>query len=139
LAASVHALDWLNFVAADVRDGVGPFLAIYLMVGRHWEPAAIGLAMSAMGIAAIAAQTPAGALVDRLRSKRALIVVASLAVAAGCLSIVHASTFGAAASNAMSGVIVQQAGYHGAFLTLAAIAGVAALWLALMMPETRAR
>jgi predicted MFS family arabinose efflux permease len=139
LAASVHALDWLNFVAADVRDGVGPFLAIYLMVGRHWEPAAIGLAMSAMGIAAIAAQIPAGALVDRLRSKRALIVVASLAVAAGCLSIVHASTFGAAASNAMSGVIVQQAGYHAAFLTLAAIAGVAALWLALMMPETRAR
>jgi MFS family permease len=42
---------------------------------------------------------------------------------------------GAALSNAISGMLVQYAGYHGAFLTLAAIAGLAGLWFGLMMPE----
>ena len=26
---SVRTLDWLNFFLADVRDGLGPYLAIY--------------------------------------------------------------------------------------------------------------
>ncbi|WP_236147186.1 MFS transporter [Scytonema millei] len=78
---SLRSLDRLNFFLADVRDGVGPYLAIYLQASHKWNPANIGIAMSAMGIATVVAQTPAGAVVDRLRQKRLLVVVA-----AGCAS-----------------------------------------------------
>ena len=84
---SSRALDVVNFLLADVRDGLGPYLAIYLSV-RHFDPAAIGIAMSAMGVATVAAQTPAGALIDRLWHKRLAIVAASLAVGAGSLAMV---------------------------------------------------
>jgi len=85
---SLRALDWLNVFMSDVQTGIGPYLAIYLMATRHWDPAHIGLAMSAMGIASVVAQTPAGALADRLRQKRWMIVAAAVVVAIGCLWIV---------------------------------------------------
>ena len=78
-AESLRALDALNVFLADVRDGLGPYLAIYLTM-RHWDPGRIGIAMSAMGIATVAAQTPAGAFVDRTRHKRLAIAVAAAAV-----------------------------------------------------------
>jgi MFS family permease len=83
-AVSLRGLDWLNFFLADVQTGVGPFLAIYL-AGYHWNQQSVGLALSAGGIAGIATQTPAGALVDRLRSKRALITAGVACLAAGAL------------------------------------------------------
>jgi len=70
---SLRGLDWLNFLLADVQTGVGPFLAIYL-AAYGWNEQRVGLALTIGGIAGIASQTPAGALVDRLKSKRALIV-----------------------------------------------------------------
>ena len=85
---SLRALDWLNVCMSDVQTGIGPYLAIYLMATRHWDPAHIGLWMSAMGLASVVAQTPAGALADRLRQKRWMIVAASVVVAIGCLWIV---------------------------------------------------
>jgi len=57
---SLQALDWLNFFLADVRAGVGPFLAVYLLGSLHWNPADIGIGMSMMGIAGLLAQTPFG-------------------------------------------------------------------------------
>jgi MFS family permease len=98
---SLRALDWLNVFMSDVQTGIGPYLAIYLMATRHWDPAHIGLAMSAMGLASVVAQTPAGALTDRLRQKRWMIVAASVVVAIGCLWIVT--------SPALAGVIAAQA------------------------------
>src|SRR5215467_8941554 len=89
---SLWALDWMNVFVADVKTGVGPYLAIYLQASRHWHPAHIGLAMSAMGIASVAAQTPAGALTDRLRQKRGMLVAASVVVAIGCLWLVMRPT-----------------------------------------------
>ena len=62
-----RALDALNFFLADVRDGLGPYLAIYLLTVQQWDAASIGVVMSIGGIAGILAQTPAGALVDRTR------------------------------------------------------------------------
>jgi len=79
-------LDWLNFLLADVQTGVGPFLAIYL-AGYKWDEERVGLALTVGGIAGILMQTPAGALVDFLRSKRALVGVAVTALAAGALLI----------------------------------------------------
>lgn len=87
---SLHALDWLNIFLADVRDGVGPFLAIYLSSTQHWSPAQIGLAMSVSAISGVILQTPAGWLVDQLRQKRAMVIVASFLVSISCLAtIIH--------------------------------------------------
>lgn len=46
---SLLGLDSLNFFLADVRAGVGPFLATYLLGSLHWNPAEIGVVMSIMG------------------------------------------------------------------------------------------
>jgi MFS family permease len=88
---SLRALDALNVVLADVRDGLGPYLAIYLAT-KHWDPSKIGLAMSAMGVATVLAQTPAGALIDRTRRKQGWMVAASLGVALGAVAMVRVPT-----------------------------------------------
>ena len=85
---SLRALDWLNVFLADVRDGVGPYLAIYLLSVQHWDPAKIGVAMAVSGFATVAAQTPAGWLVDRSRAKRGWVVAACAAIAVGCLAMI---------------------------------------------------
>ena len=89
---TLRGLDWLNFFLADVQTGVGPFLAIYL-AGYKWNEERVGIALTVGGIAGILMQTPAGALVDRLRSKRALIGAAIVALAAGALLIALMPTF----------------------------------------------
>lgn len=83
---SVKALSAVNFFLADVRDGLGPFLGIFL-VGQGWSTATIGLVMTIGGIAGMLATTPLGALADASKAKRfmvgfcaALVIVASLAI-----------------------------------------------------------
>ena len=83
---SVRGLDWLNFFLADVQSGVGPFLAIYL-AASGWNEQTTGIALTGGGIAGIIAQTPAGAMADRIRSKRALIACGVIALAVGALMI----------------------------------------------------
>jgi MFS family permease len=92
-------LDALNFFLADVRGGLGPYLAVYLLVERNWDEAAIGVAMSLAAMAGILAQTPAGALVDTVREKRALMAVATLAVTAASLALPWLSVFWAVAAS----------------------------------------
>jgi MFS family permease len=72
---------------ADVRDGLGPYLSIYLLLVHHWDQASIGFVMAVGGIGAIVAQTPVGALVDRTTAKRALVVVGALTITAGSLAM----------------------------------------------------
>ena len=57
------ALDWLNFFLADVKDGIGPFLAIFLTSSQHWDPGRAGIALTIGGVATVLARGPAGALV----------------------------------------------------------------------------
>lgn len=90
---SLKSLDALNLFLADVRDGVGPYLSVYLKSSEHWNPAQIGAAVSASAIATVIAQTPAGAIVDNLRQKRLLIVLAAAFVSIGCISIVVFPSF----------------------------------------------
>jgi predicted MFS family arabinose efflux permease len=87
------SLDSLNFFLADVRDGLGPYLAIYLLAVHQWQPASIGLVMTIAGIAALITQTPAGALVDATRYKRALVAVAALLVTGSCLLLPFVTSF----------------------------------------------
>jgi predicted MFS family arabinose efflux permease len=80
--STLRGLDWLNFFLADVQTGVGPFLAIYL-AEYGWNEQLVGAALTVGGIAGILSQTPAGALVDGLHSKRALIAGGVVALAIG--------------------------------------------------------
>jgi MFS family permease len=80
-----RALDAANFFLADVRDGLGPYLAIYLLTVQKWDEAGIGVVMSIATAAGLLAQTPAGALVDATRAKRAMVAVAALFVTAASL------------------------------------------------------
>ncbi|WP_331832772.1 MFS transporter [Pseudomonas sp. LH21] len=87
MASPAHerSLDGLNFFLADVRDGLGPYLAIYLLAVHHWEPGSIGLVMTLASVTALLTQTPAGALIDRTTAKRAVMAIAALLVTGSCL------------------------------------------------------
>jgi MFS family permease len=82
-----RALDAANFFLADVRDGLGPYLAIYLLTVQRWDEASIGVVMSIATAAGLVAQTPAGALVDATRAKRAIVAAAALLVIGASLAL----------------------------------------------------
>jgi MFS family permease len=81
---SIRALEATNFFLADVQTGLGPFLAAYL-AGAGWEPARVGMALTIGGIITVVLQAPAGAIVDQLRSKRLILVLASAVLAVGAV------------------------------------------------------
>ncbi|WP_020180976.1 MFS transporter [Methylopila sp. M107] len=83
---TIGALTTLNFLMADVRDGLGPYLAIFLQ-GRQWSPVDIGFVLMIGGVAGMIATTPMGAFVDSTRRKRLVTILAGLAVTAACLAI----------------------------------------------------
>src|SRR5436305_12774357 len=99
-----RSLDALNFFLADVRDGLGPYLAIYLLTEQKWDQASIGAVMSVAALAGIAAQTPAGALIDRSRAKRALMIAAAVVLTLGCIMLPFIAGFEwVAATQAIAG------------------------------------
>jgi predicted MFS family arabinose efflux permease len=93
LTRANHALDAANFFLADVRDALGPYLAVYLLTERQWDAASIGVVMSIATVAGILAQTPAGALVDATKAKRAAMVAAAALVTAASLLVPWLSSF----------------------------------------------
>ncbi|MBR8411498.1 MFS transporter [Burkholderia cenocepacia] len=125
-----RALEALNFFLADVQAGIGPFIGVILL-SRGWGADAIGSVMTLAGLAAMAATPLAGALVDAVRAKRALIVAAAAATALASLALmfVHgypavaasqilAAVSGAALAPAVAGVtlgIVRRQGFDRQF------------------------
>src|ERR1051326_7105408 len=104
MSGSQPALNALNFFMADVRDGLGPFLGVYLQ-SQGWSPSRIGWVMTVGALAGTVATVPLGALVDRIRAKRALIVMAALAIVLASIVIVLAPGFvTTAASQAVNGM-----------------------------------
>ncbi len=91
---SLGALDGLNFFLAAMLAGFGPFAAFYL-AGRDWAPQSVGLILSVSTFAGLLSQLPAGELLDRARSKRALVAagVAMLALAALLLALRPSPSF----------------------------------------------
>ncbi len=69
------------------------YLAIYLLAVHKRDPASIGVVMTLAGIAALLTQGPAGALIDRTRSKRAVVALAAILVTASCLVLPFVSSF----------------------------------------------
>src|SRR5690349_10421373 len=86
------SLDWLNFLLADVRGGLGPYVSVFLLTQAHWDQAAIGAVLTISGLIGISLHTPVGALIDATRAKRALIVGGALALSACALAIARAPT-----------------------------------------------
>src|SRR6476661_6610327 len=62
------ALDWLNFLLADVRGGLGPYVSVYLLTVAGWNAGTIGTVLMVSGITGITMHAPIGALIDATRA-----------------------------------------------------------------------
>jgi MFS family permease len=80
-------LDALNFLLADVRGALGPYLNVFLVTQRHWSLSEVGLMTTVSGLIGLAAQTPAGAIIDATNAKRGVIVISLALLAAGAVVI----------------------------------------------------
>lgn len=85
-------LDALNFLLADVRGGLGPYVGVFLLTQAHWDPATIGTVLTVSGLIGISLHAPMGALIDATRHKRGLVVAGIVALAVSALAIAHAPT-----------------------------------------------
>src|SRR3954451_3682654 len=86
------SLDWLNFLLADVRGGLGPYVSVFLLTEAHWNQATIGAVLTVSGIIGITLHTPVGALIDTTHGKRALLIAGVVALSICALSIPWAPT-----------------------------------------------
>jgi len=82
-----RSLDAVNFLLADVRGALGPYLNVFLITQQHWSQTEVGWVTTISGLLGLAAQTPAGAAIDATRRKREVVVVALAILAAGALVI----------------------------------------------------
>ncbi len=85
-------LDVLNFLLADVRGGLGPYVSVFLLTQAHWDQATIGAVLTVSGLIGITLHAPVGALIDLTRHKRGLLMVGVVALSVSALAIVHAPT-----------------------------------------------
>ncbi|USX28468.1 MFS transporter [Oxalobacteraceae bacterium OTU3CINTB1] len=110
--ASLMALAMLNFFLADARDGLGPFLDAYLST-KGWRPMDLGLLAMACGVIGLLAGLPAGALADRSRQKRAMIVLPVAFITLGAFLCIawpeRWVVFGSQALAAVAGVLIMPA------------------------------
>lgn len=93
-----RALEALNFFLADVQAGIGPFAGVILL-SRGWSADAIGSVLTLAGLAGMAATPLAGALVDTLRAKRALIAGATATTAFATVMLRFADGYPAVAAS----------------------------------------
>jgi len=83
-------LDLLNFLLADVRGGLGPYVGVFLIATGVWDEARIGLVLTASGLIGISLHAPIGILIDATHHKRALLIGGVAALAAGAVAIARA-------------------------------------------------
>lgn len=89
---SQHGLDWFSFFIANLQTGFGPFVSVYL-TSERWTQSDIGFVLTVGGVVGLLAQVPAGALVDAVRSKRAIAALAVAAVGVSALGLAASSFF----------------------------------------------
>jgi MFS family permease len=87
------SLDWLNFLVADVRGGLGPYVVVFLTTDQGWTPTMAGIVSTVGGWLGLATQTPIGAWLDRANRKRAAMLWALLALSAGAIVIAWFPSF----------------------------------------------
>ena len=81
------SLDALNFLTADVRGALGPYVTAFLVTDQHWDVGQVGLVTTLGGWIGLAMQTPAGALLDATERKRLLLAAALVVLGVGALVI----------------------------------------------------
>ncbi|QQE10673.1 MFS transporter [Planctomycetota bacterium] len=89
----IKPICWLAFFLADVQNGLGPYLSIYLLAYEKWSPATIGTVLTILGLTTVITQTPAGDLIDRLPYKRAAIIIAAASIGIACLLMITTGNF----------------------------------------------
>src|ERR1035441_6442870 len=80
---SPFSLDAVNFLSADVRGAVGPYLNVFLVTQQHWSQSEVGLVTTVSGLLGLSVQTPIGAAIDVTGSNRGAIILALAVLAAG--------------------------------------------------------
>ena len=88
-----RSLDAVNFLLADVRGALGPYLNVFLITQQHWSQTEVGWVTTISGLLGLVAQTPAGAAIDATRRKRGAVVLALIVLAVGALVIFAAPRF----------------------------------------------
>lgn len=81
------SLDVLNFLVADVRGALGPYVTVYLATDKHWALQDVGLVTTLGGYIGLAAQTPLGWLLDHTNRKRELLMIALAVLGVGAAAI----------------------------------------------------
>ncbi len=87
------SLDAANFLLADVRGALGPYLNVFLITQQHWSQTQVGWVTTISGLLGLVAQTPAGAAIDATHRKRGAVVLALVVLALGGLVIFAAPRF----------------------------------------------
>ncbi len=81
------SLDAVNFLLADVRGALGPYLNVFLVTQQHWSQSEVGLVTTIGGLLGLTVQTPIGAAIDQTHAKRGAIVLALGLLALGAIVI----------------------------------------------------
>ncbi|ENB4013692.1 MFS transporter [Campylobacter upsaliensis] len=74
MMSAYFALAWLNFFIADVRDGLGPYLGVFLKEHQFTE-SQIGLITTSTSLCALIFGIFLGILIDKTRFKRGIIAL----------------------------------------------------------------
>ncbi|MEJ1935655.1 MFS transporter [Nostoc sp. NIES-2111] len=81
-------LDALNFLLADVRGGLGPYVGVFLITRAGWEQSTLGTVLTVSGLIGIALHAPIGALIDTTRAKLGLLAIGVILLALASIAIV---------------------------------------------------
>ena len=68
----------VNFFGTVVKDGLAPFVSVYLVTTLGWSPGQAGVVWFAREMGKLVAQAPAGHIVDRTAWKRTLLAFSAL-------------------------------------------------------------
>jgi MFS family permease len=81
------SLDALNFLVADVRGALGPYVTVYLAADQNWSLPQVGIVTTLGGYFGLLAQTPLGWLLDHTERKRGLLMAALAILGVGAAMI----------------------------------------------------
>jgi MFS family permease len=113
------SLDAINFLLADVRGALGPYLNVFLVTQQHWSQSEVGLVTTIGGLIGLVFQTPIGGAIDETRAKRGAIVLALAVLGVGAVIIFAWPTFWPVAiANSLMAVVGDVFGPAVAALTL---------------------
>jgi MFS family permease len=114
-----RSLDAINFLLADVRGALGPYLNVFLVTQQHWSQSEVGLVTTIGGLLGLSVQTPIGAAIDETHAKRGAIILALAVLAFGAIVIfIMPSFWPVAIANSLMAVVGDVFGPAVAALTL---------------------